>query len=668
MNFKFTRDKNGQTTMAKQIQMMMTTLLVLASLVIGIVSCALSFTSTISTLDNNMGIVVEETAAHIQSEVTITAKQVELIGRMPNIGGKSISTAEKMKILKTYAGDYGWISCVMVETTGMVPNTTNDMSGLAYVQKALAGEVAIHEPVYDEEFGGMILAYAAPIWKDGKINSSIVGAVVVTANAQTFSDLMAGIEISEGSGAYIINGEGTVIASENFGQVFNRENAIKAAESDRSKRALAAVEQKMIAGESGVDSCKYNGKSQVMAYMPVGINDWSIAVHAPYTDFLGGNIQAIALIVLVMVVAIALGVFSAKKLGAKLGAPIQVCVDRLRLLAQGDLDAPVPEIETKDETKILADATAEIVVAQKAIISDITSILSTMADGNFTAHSQIGEEAYVGTYIQLLTSLRELKYKLKNTLQSIREGSDEVSQGASQLADGAQSLAEGSTDQAGSVQELQATIINMTAQVEENAKVSEAAAKMAADVAGRAQESSAEMDKMTEAMTRISNTSLEIGKIITEIEDIADQTNLLSLNAAIEAARAGEAGRGFAVVADQIRKLAEDSANSAVNTKKLIESSIAEVEAGNRIAVRTAEVMAEVIEGLQTIAGGAQATCASSIQQAEMMGELGKGVEQISEVVQSNSAIAEEVSATSEELSAQAISLDNLVGQFTLNE
>ena len=171
---------------------------------------------------------------------------------------------------------------------------------------------------------------------------------------------------------------------------------------------------------------------------------------------------------------------------------------------------------------------------------------------------------------------------------------------------------------------------------------------------------------MTEAMERITSTSQEIVNIIGEIEEIASQTNLLSLNAAIEAARAGDAGRGFAVVADQIRKLAEDSAQSAVNTRKLIESSLAEVEQGNQITERTTKVMQEVIEGLNQLAQGAESSSKNSIQQAEMMEQLELGVEQISEVVQGNSAIAQEVAATSEELSAQAISLDNMVGQFKL--
>ena len=164
------------------------------------------------------------------------------------------------------------------------------------------------------------------------------------------------------------------------------------------------------------------------------------------------------------------------------------------------------------------------------------------------------------------------------------------------------------------------------------------------------------------------STSKEIANIIAEIEDIASQTNLLSLNASIEAARAGEAGKGFAVVAEQIGKLASDSASSAVNTKKLIEDSIQEIEHGNEITVKATTSMESIIEGIKMLALSTKEISELSTSQAEAMKQLEEGVEQISEVIQSNSAAAQETSATSEELSAQSENLEQLVGKFVLKK
>ena len=190
----------------------------------------------------------------------------------------------------------------------------------------------------------------------------------------------------------------------------------------------------------------------------------------------------------------------------------------------------------------------------------------------------------------------------------------------------------------------------------------------AQDCVGKAEVSQSEMENMVSTMECISDTSSRIESIIGEIEDIAAQTNLLSLNASIEAARAGDAGRGFAVVADQIRILAEQSAKSAVNTRELIESSVNEINVGSKAALKTSEVLKDVVTSIKDIADISKALSENIKIQVESIGQADEGMNRISEVVQSNSATAEESSATSEELSAQAINMDELVSRFQLRE
>ena len=659
--------KEKKETIGGKIQRTMLMVAALALLLVGSISCSLTYSSTIFNLKNSMSLIAEESGAHVYTKIEGFLSQVEMLGTMPNLGSDELTAAEKQEILNIYKKSYGWLSAIILDLEGVPLGGGNySYADKEYFQRALSGETCSNDPIYTPQLDAFIINYAAPLWKNGVQNSEIVGVVVVTADASVFSDIMSTLLVCDGGSAYILNKNGDVIASSDYESVLNVENSIKASETDSSLRKLAKIERKMIAGEIGSGSYRYNGHTEILAHVPIGHNGWSLAVCAVQKEFIGTTVFGIIVIVIsILVVGAVIGTV-ARKLGLSIGSRIQECVERLSLLATGDLQTPVPEIMTKDETMILANATRTIVESQKAIIGDLDYVLGAIAEGDFTANSKIGEEAYVGEFQSLIISVGSMKRKMGDAMNKIKEGAAQVSLGAAQLADGAQNLAEGATDQAGSIEELQATITDVTGQVEENAKVSQEAAGLAMTVVAGAQASSEEMSRMTEAMERITATSNEISNIIGEIEDIASQTNLLSLNAAIEAARAGEAGRGFAVVADQIRKLAEDSAKSAVNTKKLIESSLAEVEQGNLITERTAQVMREVIEGLNKIAQGAEASSKSSLQQAEMMEQLQLGVEQISEVVQGNSAIAEEVAATSEELSAQAVSLDDMVGQFKL--
>lgn len=375
--------------------------------------------------------------------------------------------------------------------------------------------------------------------------------------------------------------------------------------------------------------------------------------------------------VIIMIAVIILSILSGRRYGNQIAdgisKPLQQISERLKTFAEGDLDSEFPEHDAKDEVAEMIETARKMADNLNVIISDSGKLLNEMADGNFAVATE-HEERYTGKFNDLLVGIRNMNRKIDESLRQVEETAEQVSLGSGNMAEAAQSLAEGATEQAGAVEELQATIADITANVEhtaENLQKSHADARKYADDADHSRE---QMHAMVEAMQRISESSMKIENIISELEDIASQTNLLSLNASIEAARAGEAGKGFAVVADQIRKLAEQSAASAVSTRELIEGSIHDVEEGNKAVALVSETLDEVIKGINDIADTSKSLSENSQSQATTMEQAEQGVNQISEVVQSNSAMAQETSATSEELSAQAETLDNLVRQFTLRE
>lgn len=345
-------------------------------------------------------------------------------------------------------------------------------------------------------------------------------------------------------------------------------------------------------------------------------------------------------------------------------SPVKEIEEAATQMSHGNLDAKV-SYQSRDELGSLADRMRTLMATLKAIISDEDYLLGEMANGNFDIRSRV-TEMYTGSFQSILASLRNINTSLSDTLTQINLSADQVSVGSDQVSTGAQSLSQGATEQAGAVEELAATIQTISGQIQSNAESSREASQKVESVSTEVQDSNARMQNMLSAMEEISNSSNEMSKILQTIENIAFQTNILALNAAVEAARAGAAGKGFAVVADEVRSLATKSQEASKNTSALIVSSLQAVENGTRIANETAAALNAVVEGAKEVTVSIDHISEASEEQAIAISQVTQGIGQISSVVQTNSATAEESAAASEELSGQAQMLKSLVGRFRL--
>ena len=342
--------------------------------------------------------------------------------------------------------------------------------------------------------------------------------------------------------------------------------------------------------------------------------------------------------------------------------PILEIEDAIKAMAKGDMSSKVT-YTSRDELGDLAENLRFVLATLSSYIGHICERMDSLATGDLTVEMDMD---YLGEFESIKQSGAKIINSLNDTLGQLHQASEQVANGSEQVSSGAQALSQGATEQASSVEELAATLGDLSNQVNDTAANSRDVNQLISDTAKEINNSKQKMEAMVNAMTNINECSSEIEKIIKTIEDIAFQTNILALNAAVEAARAGEAGKGFAVVADEVRSLASKSQEAAKNTTVLINNSLNAVSEGSQIATDTQSSLLKVVESADKIAVNMAKITESADLQAEGISQVTQGIDQISSVIQTNSATAEESAAASEELFSQSSLLKSLVGRFRL--
>ena len=649
----------------KKITVCLMATVLIALIAVGSSSIALNYRSTIMTVEQMMSETAVLAAERIEQELTAYKNVAMDTGCIPQLSDAAVSVEEKRAIIDERISMHGFQRGNIVGADGYSIFDGNNYSDREYVKQAMQGNVYVSEPLVSKITGEKSIMVAAPLYTGGVQGAEIAGVVYFVPPETFLNDIVSSIQVSANSRAYMINKTGDTIADITL-ETITTQNIETEAQSDSSLEQLAAIHAEMRQGKNGFGSYKNTDGTRYAAYAPVGGTDgWSVAVTALKTDYLKDTYFGMIINVLVILISILASIVVALKLSVNISAPMRACAERMKLLVEGDLESPVPESTGRDETAELTRSTAKMVRGLNTIIHDISYLLTEMAGKNFDIQSS-HREAYVGDFQNILLSMRTLKVELSNTMRQINISANQVSSASGQVSNGAQTLSHGAMQQASSIQELAATI----ADISESAKKTAAAAEEAGNFVGKAGAqlgiSVEHVKELNVAMEKISNSSEEISKIITTIENIAFQTNILALNAAVEAARAGTAGKGFAVVADEVRNLASKSDEAAKATKELFENSISVVGEGSEAVGKVTAALEQTSQHAGNVSAQMDVVVEAIEKQTTALGQVNDGIDQISSVVQTNSATAEESAAASQQLSAEASSLKTLVDQFTL--
>lgn len=544
-------------------------------------------------------------------------------------------------------------SSASITSGGTISGEDYDVTTRAWFDCTKTGKTVLTKPYIAASTGKTIISAVAPVFDE---NGTAVGAAGIDVAIDTIVKMMGNYTIGKEGYTMLLTSDGTFVYHPNSSLIDT-----KIQDMNISSNIANAISSQA----SQIIGYRVNGEHKYGYIMPIGNTGFIALSCIPNNQYYSSLVRSVIMLIILIVAGEVFILFLLGRLSGKIVRPLVQLNGVATELANGNLDVSL-DVHTEDEVGELAvsiDKTVQRLKEYIDYIDEISEVLAAMADGKLAINLKY---AYVGEFEKVKGALNHISESMTEVMTSIVEGANQVSVGSDDLAKAAQGMAENTETQAASIEELLATATTVAEQVKENRDNSEKSAEYTNEVAAVMEESKKQMSQMREAMDKIQESSKQVVGVIKAIEDIASQTNLLSLNASIEAARAGDAGKGFAVVAGEIGGLANESADAVNTTRDLINVSLEEIEKGNAIVNDVMASLDNAVERVRVANGMIQDTAQNADTQMKSIDQIRDGIQDMSQVVQDNSAMAQETSATSEELAAQSVTLNELVQRFDL--
>lgn len=489
-------------------------------------------------------------------------------------------------------------------------------------------------------------------------------SIGIVLNGYALSRILEKTALSEMGEFYLVDDGGNIIIHPTMNSsYFKYENPITLGKENKDYSDASSAFEEIVKSDSGYVTFSYDKKDLIGGYSKVSIFDAKLVMISNTDEYTKTSMYALESLLFVSIILLGVAMIAATIFAGRISKPVISTTERIRGLAQGNLTDPVDVWYSNDELGVLSNSLDETVLSLRQYINIITIALTKISEGDL-CHKMEG--TFKGDFHKIKSTFNDILSALSDTFAAINLSAEQVNSGAVQVSDSAQALSQGSTQQASAIEELSATLSDVSKQTQQNSVDAKNAYNIVMENTTAINRCNDDMTNMLNAMNEIHDTSSEIAKIIKVIDDISFQTNILALNAAVEAAREGS--KGFGVVADEVRRLASRSAEAAKQTAQLIENSSIAVDKGSRIAEDTAESLGEIVKKSEEITTLVKNITEASEAQAEAIVQIDTGVDQISSVVSKNTSTAVGFASASEELSSQSLILKNMIARFRLSE
>lgn len=618
--------------------------------IIGTEACLYSYSSTISLVEKNSRSSAKTTARDIEALLQnykniakASGSDITLIGNVPN--------EVRVKKVEQLAKQYGFTSGNLLNKKGVSIKDGTDFSDRDYVKAALNGKTNISDVTLSKYTNTYGISIAAPLISSGRI----IGVVYYRADVDFMNDIVKHISVGQGSYAYILDENNNVIAHKNEKYIMN----------DKYKEMIPKDIKNCISSQNGSMTCSYGGDKYICGYSKIDKTaNWRVVIASPESAYNSDILRFVKKLVISDIIALIVAIIVALIIARVISRPIVRVKNLLSALAQGDLSVQLNDTKNKDELGILQNSAVSLNRMLSDMLTQSGDVLSKMAAYDLTSEYM---REYPGKFNELAASINSIKAILSNMILNIQNSSVNVDGGSKQLAEAASMLSEGTMAQASSLQKLVTDVENVAQNINANSDKTIFVNESLGNLDSEIKDGNQKMQELSNVVRTVEEMSEDIKKIVNTIDGIAFQTNILALNASVEAARAGESGRGFAVVAQEIGTLATKSSDASKKTAELIEKCIKGIESAKEYADITSDSLAKIVSDSNNIANAFDEMSKANEIQAKNANDIRNEIENISQVVQSNTATAQQTAASTEVLSEQAAALKDMTGRFKVD-